>query len=368
MQNGLRICAYCLRDLESTVVHAHRATGSSKLAKCLPFANLIEPVEPAPCRYYKEGCGELYCSARCRDSAWEHHHAVLCHGFMNEAQRAAYDRLFEVEWEQDGVDYSDTVTLTLRIVTQVIARHRLGQLNMTDAFSPFAQLIKLPLEKFHFAYLLVEKVIDTREEMLAFYKQTKEDPSQLPGVKKARTPDRTKTQLVTLFAELLHGMLAMTEEERTFFTPSRVSEVMGAVLLNSQDRSPPCSYEQLETALSNVPGGEAMLAEWTALVTQVAGKETLDQLETGTRGQGIYAAGCLFNHSCDPNLQVSYSYTNDETLHVTALRDINKGEELCISYIEETMPYLTRQQHLYEHYFFECGCPTCVEEAEEEES
>lgn len=43
-----------------------------------------------------------------------------------------------------------------------------------------------------------------------------------------------------------------------------------------------------------------------------------------------------------------------------ALRDIKKGEELTISYIDENLPYETRQRQLKELYYFECKCPKCL--------
>jgi hypothetical protein len=42
------------------------------------------------------------------------------------------------------------------------------------------------------------------------------------------------------------------------------------------------------------------------------------------------------NHSCRPNAEVKFP-NNNFTLHVVALRDIQPGEEICISYLEECM-------------------------------
>lgn len=43
-----------------------------------------------------------------------------------------------------------------------------------------------------------------------------------------------------------------------------------------------------------------------------------------------------------------------------ALRDIQEGEELVRSYINEDLPLLMRRQALKEHYDFLCHCPKCV--------
>lgn len=41
------------------------------------------------------------------------------------------------------------------------------------------------------------------------------------------------------------------------------------------------------------------------------------------------------------------------------LRDVEEGEELTISYIEELMPYTTRQERLKTMYLFNCACAAC---------
>lgn len=43
-----------------------------------------------------------------------------------------------------------------------------------------------------------------------------------------------------------------------------------------------------------------------------------------------------------------------------AARDIDRGEELQISYIDSNMPFARRQQQLQFAYGFECKCPSCV--------
>ena len=46
-----------------------------------------------------------------------------------------------------------------------------------------------------------------------------------------------------------------------------------------------------------------------------------------------------------------------------AIRDIKKGEELCISYIDEDADYQVRQEQLRDHYLFACICPKCNADA-----
>ncbi|OII74658.1 SET domain-containing protein [Cryptosporidium ubiquitum] len=80
---------------------------------------------------------------------------------------------------------------------------------------------------------------------------------------------------------------------------------------------------------------------------------------------GIIKGGCIcviqscFNHSCDPNC---YVHTlDDSTIYVTANKDILKGEELTISYIDNTLPLVDRRI-LIKNYHFTCNCVLCKKE------
>lgn len=46
-------------------------------------------------------------------------------------------------------------------------------------------------------------------------------------------------------------------------------------------------------------------------------------------------------------------------LSFCALRDIKKGEEVCISYIDASNPLQKRQQELQERFYFSCACSEC---------
>lgn len=52
---------------------------------------------------------------------------------------------------------------------------------------------------------------------------------------------------------------------------------------------------------------------------------------------------------------------------VTALRQIEEGEEILISYLDNTDPTGKRQRELLERYYFKCRCPKCHEELQASE-
>jgi SET domain len=94
--------------------------------------------------------------------------------------------------------------------------------------------------------------------------------------------------------------------------------------------------------------------------------DDLDMIFTPLDGTAMYALCCKMNHSCDPNVVVLYKTGGWGPLHplvahAVALRDIEDGEELCISYIDSTGPLEKRQEEL-KHYGFTCRCSKCEKE------
>ncbi|BDA44739.1 probable N-lysine methyltransferase SMYD2 at C-terminar half [Coccomyxa sp. Obi] len=79
-------------------------------------------------------------------------------------------------------------------------------------------------------------------------------------------------------------------------------------------------------------------------------------------GRELYIRASLLNHSCRPNCVVARSTA---TAAVHALRDIEEGEELTISYIDLGLPPSARCDELRKNFFFECTCDRCTEERAE---
>lgn len=74
---------------------------------------------------------------------------------------------------------------------------------------------------------------------------------------------------------------------------------------------------------------------------------------------GVFLNGAVFNHSCDPN--VSCVYRDNQMYYITN-KNIKKGEELCISYINVCDSTQKRQKELLERYGFKCECNACTKE------
>ena len=75
-------------------------------------------------------------------------------------------------------------------------------------------------------------------------------------------------------------------------------------------------------------------------------------------GSAHYPTIARLNHSCDPNVDWrAVDGTNE--IEVYALRDISHGEELFISYIDQSLPKPARQTQLWSLYGFTCECRKC---------
>ena len=106
------------------------------------------------------------------------------------------------------------------------------------------------------------------------------------------------------------------------------------------------------------------------------GGDALDALFTPLDGTAMYSTTCKMNHSCKPNMMAKYSYSCSGggkrtrwgkhfplVVSCNALQDIEKGEELCISYINTDLSYEERSKAL-ENYGFKCNCKKCLREME----
>ncbi|EOA86621.1 Histone-lysine N-methyltransferase set-6 [Exserohilum turcicum] len=76
-------------------------------------------------------------------------------------------------------------------------------------------------------------------------------------------------------------------------------------------------------------------------------------------GYGCWPAASYFNHSCGPNIEKK---REGRTWYFRAGRDIEKGQELCITYLsgeERKLSRGKRMLRLKKTWGFDCGCERC---------
>ncbi|NXD68910.1 SMYD2 methyltransferase, partial [Eolophus roseicapillus] len=84
---------------------------------------------------------------------------------------------------------------------------------------------------------------------------------------------------------------------------------------------------------------------------------TIEDEELSHLGSAIFPDVALMNHSCCPNVIVTYKGTMAE---VRAVKEIEPGEEVFTSYIDLLYPTEDRNNRLRDSYFFDCDCEECV--------
>lgn len=73
---------------------------------------------------------------------------------------------------------------------------------------------------------------------------------------------------------------------------------------------------------------------------------------------GVFIKACRINHSCDSNAQ-NFWNENLNQLTIHAVRDIRKGEEISISYLNSRRNRQARQEELLKNFDFTCSCQLC---------
>lgn len=78
----------------------------------------------------------------------------------------------------------------------------------------------------------------------------------------------------------------------------------------------------------------------------------------GKMCSGLFPEQARLNHACLPNSVIRF-IPHTFAMEVMAVRNIEAGEELTISYIPVDLPSAQRAKFLNNSYNFECTCPLC---------
>ncbi|GAX78651.1 hypothetical protein CEUSTIGMA_g6089.t1 [Chlamydomonas eustigma] len=146
------------------------------------------------------------------------------------------------------------------------------------------------------------------------------------------------------------------------FPPLFSEEVFGAIVgmfeLNNLSLSVPTPVEDYLLMIDDLP--ENLKSE-----AQVMTQPLLDALDKSydepCEGTAFYALQSCANHSCDPVALTEGNASGHMSL--LALTDIRPGQEITISYIDESLGYKDRQKVLKD-YGFKCDCDKCVKDRE----
>uniref|UniRef100_F7DXQ8 Protein-lysine N-trimethyltransferase SMYD5 n=2 Tax=Xenopus tropicalis TaxID=8364 RepID=F7DXQ8_XENTR len=322
-----RACDHCLRSLETAEENAQRLSGNAHVVLPYPELCTVRNGLHQQC----PRCQVTYCSAECLKAAADQYHRALCLGASRDNPAHPLNKLEEAWRNMHYPPETASIMLMARMVgtiKQVQAQDKDWWMHL---FSQFCN-----------------KTANEEEEIV----------HKLLGDKFKGQLD----QLRRLFTDALY-------EERVsrWFTPEGFRSLFALVGTNGQGI------------------GTSSLSQWVhacdALELPPREREQLDSLidqlykdiekVTGEflncEGSGLYLLQSCCNHSCVPNAEASFP-DNNFILHLTALEDIQPGEEICISYLDccqRDRSRHSRQKILRENYLFVCSCPKCLAQADD---
>jgi len=266
------------------------------------------------CENDKE-CRERYTSEAHRDLAWRQHHRILCVGSEAPAVHPVRKLVLVARAHK-----RTNPLFILRLMATIVQRAR--DLREVHPDWPGERVEAIALEPF--------AIFVAHEE---------------PGLLEHDTVDCLR-QLIGESSEFSH-----------LINLSLYRRLNGAIVRNAQELKPVSDLHLLLNSLA--PNEQLRLVHsFAPSQTPMEFLGTTFMLGLCIGGIGLFLLANSTNHSCEPNV-FSASSTNDNRVSMYALREIRKGEELCISYIDESDSFEQRQKKLKEIYRFSCTCRKC---------
>uniref|UniRef100_A0A8D0CYA5 Protein-lysine N-trimethyltransferase SMYD5 n=1 Tax=Sander lucioperca TaxID=283035 RepID=A0A8D0CYA5_SANLU len=318
-----KACEYCLRALETAEENARRLSGNPGLSLPHPELCRVRPELHQACPQ----CQVMYCSSECRQAAADQYHRVLCLGSSQDDPDHPINKLKDAWRSMHYPPETSSIMLMARMVA----------------------VVKQAKDKAHWQKLFSHFCSRTGNE-------EEEIAHKLLG-------EKFRGQLV-----LLHSLFksALYDEHLSrWFVPEGFRSLFALVGTNGQGI------------------GTSSLSRWVhacdALELPAQQKEQLDSfidqlykdIEKGHSFisvlQYFFGVNYFCNHSCIPNAEASFP-DNNFLLQLSALSDINPGEEICISYLDccqRDRSRHSRHKILRENYLFVCSCPKCVSQMDE---
>ncbi|TRY71909.1 hypothetical protein TCAL_00173 [Tigriopus californicus] len=315
---------YCSKDAQENI---QRLTRNSNWVVPHPQCNPNRLEEHVQC----PDCLIKYCSSGCQERAWHLFHKSLCRGMAaREANESEpWSKLLN-DWRAMHYPPETTsITLLTRILASIL------QSNQPDT---------LKAQYLSFMHATVSSDDNMAHKIL--------------GDGFSHQLEHLRQALVPLFPQPEVAQFLSLEGFRTLFA---------LVGRNGQGvaTSPWSHWVKNVEAL---PLSDAERGDVMAFIDQVY--EALDA-ESGSfldnEGSGLFLLQSLCNHSCVPNAQIEFPF-NNHVLMVKAIRPIQAGEEILISYLDDHQ--LERSRHsrraiLSQNYLFSCSCPKCQSQADD---
>ncbi|XP_053969518.1 histone-lysine N-trimethyltransferase SMYD5 [Anastrepha ludens] len=318
---GYAACDHCMRPLETVTENVRRLSNNNALI--VPLAE-HDPTTPW-LEQFKQcaRCKVRYCSEDCRIEALNKYHRVACMGAFYADDTHPINMLNETWKKMHYPPETGTIMLIVRLMAMYKQSNNKQQ--FLESLKSFQSVIVNAEEKIYHKMLGENFELQMEQLFVAFCRA---------------------------FAD---------EELAAFTTVEAFKALMGMIGTNSQGiaTSPLAEWVKKVSDLQLPEEDKARLEEYIDDIYSKVGEFAGEFLNT--EGAGLYILQSKINHSCVPNAQSTFPYSNDIVV-LKALAPIEAGEEICISYLDECQ--LTRSRHsrqkiLKENYIFICQCPKC---------
>jgi hypothetical protein len=338
-------CSHCMkRFISEKELQAFDAVGTNNTSQF--FKELWTGLDIKDAKCCDHCSKELYCSLECKDAAWKEYHELLCpkSGESDENLHpfVLLERLAMVQKRTNPL----LIARMLALVVQQIRKH-------------------YKKEEEQSVLLLIEHSFDIFQRFIFNEEAHERDTLTIELIKEAIFMH------VTDIPEDVKNII-----EQQLFNISIYRSLNGLILRNASTVNP---ITDIHSFLENLVEKKTDLA--CKILRQMCQSENIDVDDNCSArtllekivqsnslqslcitGTGILTIHNCMNHSCSPNVVTMSPYT-DHKVRVVALRDIKKGEELCISYIDEMLDVKARRKALYSKYMFFCKCTRCMQES-----
>ncbi|CAD5113147.1 DgyrCDS2338 [Dimorphilus gyrociliatus] len=319
-----KACDHCMKPLETAEENAKRLTNDPELA--LPFKEQCSVTKERHTQCQK--CQAEYCSQECQTQAYQLYHRMLCD--MLSSPSSSLNKLQEI-WKNS---HYPPETCNILLIARMIARIR-------QAENP-----KLMFQEF------LSFVHDTSD-------QEQQYVHKLLGNQFSEIQTMVNSELrEALFDEDLSEIFSIEGTQKFLCLIGRNGQGVGTSSFGTWVKN----VEDLELPESDKTALDLLIDQIYEKMNEVNGHFL------NCEGSGLYSLHSCCNHSCTPNAEVQFPYGN-HTLQLVATKDIESGEEIEISYLDDCQlrrSKATRQQILLENYMFLCQCNKCTTDQDDE--
>ncbi|XP_055639300.1 histone-lysine N-trimethyltransferase SMYD5 [Toxorhynchites rutilus septentrionalis] len=316
-------CEYCLRPLETAECNVRRLTNDFTInlpyPECCPTQNQLEAHTKC------SACSEMYCSEQCLENALKYYHKVLCRDGEKDNKEHAINKIVEFWKKIHYPPETSSITLILKII---------GMFKQCDDVSELHMKFKDFVSE------------TTNEDLMICHKLLGENFAD---------------QINQLYSLITVAFDTASDERLQWFTLTGFQSLLAMVGTNGQGIGT-SSFADWVRNVSEMDLTEKQRKSVDVLIDNLYTK--LDDVVgsfLNNEGSALYSNQSKVNHSCAPNAECRFPYSNN-VLALTTVRDIRKGEEICISYLDECSlerSRHSRQKKLLENYLFLCQCDKC---------